>query len=947
MSALGVGGNMARVFWVSGTPDYANAGEKRVVERLLAELPETFVLIPNITVPFASPSMPEEYDVIVVAEDAIFVVETKDWAGRLEFTDQEVLRNGTASKNPYSRTRLKAQKLSSLLKSRINWFGSGGWVEALVVLAREPEALTIAESMHQRIARLGNASAIVGPGSPVIGEKYHGQLKSRADELVAAITGGASKRERRTIFGRFSAGSRIFEQGNLAAWSAKDSLTGEEVVLEVHARPHGLPTPTVNSWKDSRLELFNLMREIGPSADLDGPREAFEHDDGSIVTVWPGREDPLDGYLNAKRDRGESLTSQEARRIIAGYVSALLHLHSNGWILGATPPHNVFVRSNGRGGFAIGGERPSRNADTSGDMRFLAAKIDVVLGVVRDDVLSNLSKALKADDPTDIPSIVFVLAALQNAVELETLLSKGRNDHLRRFDIDRTLAKHPFGSTALAFDKTLSKKVLLKYESQRPAGDWVLREYRTLTHPRLVANPGVARFLAGDSLDGFSYLATEYVDAPSLATAIDAGVFTTPTQIQALAFRLLEVVEGFHPDVEATIALLDQARGELTIEQEDQLAALRDGGIAHNLIEPSNIFLDENRGVVLVDFTRGGRFGERIPQRTANFWPSDLPFEVSDPRADLYAVGGIIKLLLDRLSTTAPKFEANEKSVYEHLRKIAEQATEQNAADRFVSARKFIIALGVESTSVALPEAPKDVWELQQAIDLLVAELKFDEALALCPAGWIETRQSIEAKRALVGRAGQLLLEIDGVTLSHVGRVEIPPGVTGKNIPHEGGEAEVYVVSEPGGGHFEVRVRNALVDGVIEEWVGIEQAVAEPPRMQHAVRALRMNVQREKSGLRWIELSQALLRKNPDYPFQASGKMVTEAKLQAALSSEPVERIFFRFGAEAFGKREEVLSDKSKRRNYLTVAYRNAVHMPAVAHFVCRIMPLYRGFEAD
>jgi hypothetical protein len=107
-----------------------------------------------------------------------------------------------------------------------------------------------------------------------------------------------------------------------------------------------------------------------------------------------------------------------------------------------------------------------------------------------------------------------------------------------------------------------------------------------------------------------------------------------------------------------------------------------------------------------------------------------------------------------------------------------------------------------------------------------------------------------------------------------------------------------------------------------------------------------MNVQRENSGLRWIELSQALLRKNPEYPFQASGKMATEAMLQAALSSEPVERIFYRFGAEDFGKKENVLSDTSKRRNYLAVVYRDASHMPAVAHFVCRIMPLYRGFEA-
>jgi hypothetical protein len=936
---------VAQLEWISGEPKFVNASEKRVVEALARNLPATSVLVPNITIPYPLPNTPEEHDVIVVTEDAVFVVEIKDYAGDLEVTEQHLIKNGEVLSNPHVQSRLKAQKLATRLKERLPWFSSGGWVENVVVLAREPKSLVLDDSMKTRIVRLEELFTILGGRSPLIRPQFHGQLAGRGGEVVEAITGGSRPRDKHVTFGRFRGVTRVLETEQFSVWKGSSILTGEEVVLEVNERPLKFTSQSPVAWKSSKLVHHDLVRQIGVSADLDGPREAFELDNGSIVTVWPRREEPLASFVAKKIEADEKLAPEVARRIVAGYASALLHLHSNGWVLGQPASHNVVVRSNGRGAFVVGGGSPSSGVDTSVDLRYLGTLVETVRRVCDDSVLNKFAKDLAVEDANDLPSLAFVLLALEDPATLKAEQHGRSAGPLARFTIEKALADHPYGRTALALDQTLAKRVVLKYESGRPDGDWTLREYRVLSHPRLASNPGVVRTLSGNTEDGFSHLATEYVEAPNLASLVDAGVYSSPSQIREFAVRLLGVVQQFHPDIAAILTLLDEAGGELDEGQTERLGELRGGGVAHNLLEPSNIYVDDARGPVLVDFTRAGRFGEIIPDRRPEFWPPDLPMTVSDPRADLFAIGSIIRLMTEHPATKARTSTATEQKILEQLEEIARRATSEDPSRRFVDATQFIDAFGV-TTSVALPEPPVDVWKIQQRLDELVGSLRFDEALELCPPEWEETRAAIERKRRLVAVKGTLLLDIDGVTLSHIGRIEIPPGVTGRNVPHDGGEAEVYVVSEPGGGHFEVRVRSATVDGVRDEWVGIEQAVGEPARMQHAVRSLRMNVQMETSGMRWIELSQALLKKNPEHPNQASGKKASEAMLQSALASEYVGSILSRFGAKAFGTRETILSDTSKRRNYLAVMYGDSLHMPAVAHFVCRIMPLYRGLEA-
>jgi hypothetical protein len=225
-----------------------------------------------------------------------------------------------------------------------------------------------------------------------------------------------------------------------------------------------------------------------------------------------------------------------------------------------------------------------------------------------------------------------------------------------------------------------------------------------------------------------------------------------------------------------------------------------------------------------------------------------------------------------------------------------------------------------------------------------VANHQFDEALAMCPAQWEQTRDYILAKKKLVETDGELLLEIDGVRLHFAGSTEIGPGKTGGNDDHDGGTAQVYIVTEPEGGVMEVRVCEAMTEDGQARWVGVEQGLGVPERLNHAVRALRISLYETTDNVFWMELNQAQLKPVGNIVGQASAKLVSEEKLSEPLVPFTARELFTKFGASGFGTREELFGELNKRRGRLAVAFgQNSDHLAAVGHFVSRIMPLYKG----
>ena len=932
---------MAKIVWLTDHPKPVNAGEQRVLDHLTKVLPDSVTLIPNLTIPYMRPEQPEEYDIIAVTPDAVFAIEVKDLAPPVEITEQQMFVNGNPRANPYLKTRIKAQKLKSKLSGQLPWFENGGWVEHLVVLARQPASLLICDAMKSRVVLLEDASKLIGPGTNLVQGRFHGQLNGKEPQIVSAITDGATERIVPVSFKDFVGTSMMFKMDNFEAWRARHMLTEVDVVLEVFHLPPDMPQQQIPQWKRKCLEIEEISRQIGASADIDGPRQSFQMADGTLVVVWPDREtNILRNFLKHASDDGSKLDSTSARKLIEGYCGALAHLHGGGWILGSISDHNLVVRPNGRGAINLGEPVPTRSTETAADLAWLGALVTQVNELVHDDRLAELASGLQAQDANKRISAIIAMAALAGA-DLNSPVRE--RDLLSRFTKTQVVSNHQFGRTLLGVDSQLNREVIVKHESGRPEMSWAIREYRALSMPLVANNARVASSTGGDSVGDASFVAIEVINAPTLASMIDAGVLQDPNKALAVTAQLLDALKSLHPDIQTILELLSKVDGIIDDVTQEKIGQLRENGIAHNHLDPSNIFVHPTRGVILTDLVRAARFGEVIPARSVAYWPANLPSTISNPLADLYAVGS---LLIRMLATTPEGIKASSSAASDlgkHLIDVALKAIDEDPGKRFHSASEFLDSLLSNAVVGAIPTMTDDILMLQQKIEALVNEQKFEEALAICPKDWAVTRERITNKQKLLNTRGIEIWKSGDLALRYIGQSPLGPGSTAANVPHDGGVAEIYHSTDKDGGVIEILVCAAVIDQKIVRWTATGNGFGYPDRLSHAVRSLRISIS-EDNGINHMELMQAQLKKEPKYPNQSTKKMVNKDQLSSPIVGGNADQVFQLFGAKGFATKSELWGETGGHKNYLAVTFPNsATHLPALAHFVSRILPLYAG----
>jgi hypothetical protein len=184
---------MAEIVDIAGDGP-VNDGEQRVLDALVEQLGPEVRIIPNWTV--VHPGNLDECDAIVVTNDAVFIVETKDLAGDVEVEQNEFIYNEKLRPHPYHQTHKKAQRLRSKLNGLLPVFGSNGWVEPQVVFARQPNSLYVDPLMADRFIAIGQVGSMLGSNSPRIHPNQHGRLSGLIDQVVEAITSGGRLRDR-------------------------------------------------------------------------------------------------------------------------------------------------------------------------------------------------------------------------------------------------------------------------------------------------------------------------------------------------------------------------------------------------------------------------------------------------------------------------------------------------------------------------------------------------------------------------------------------------------------------------------------------------------------------------------------------------------------------------------------------------------------------------------
>ncbi|MGB8647862.1 MAG: NERD domain-containing protein [Anaerolineae bacterium] len=77
-----------------------NTGEILVCQHLAQTLPDSYLILSNVTIPDANGNL--ELDAVVLGLAGVYVIEVKDWAGRIEgrFVDRDWKQNGRTVHNP-------------------------------------------------------------------------------------------------------------------------------------------------------------------------------------------------------------------------------------------------------------------------------------------------------------------------------------------------------------------------------------------------------------------------------------------------------------------------------------------------------------------------------------------------------------------------------------------------------------------------------------------------------------------------------------------------------------------------------------------------------------------------------------------------------------------------------------------------------------------------------
>ena len=154
---------MATIRLAAGNEGPVNEGEQAVLAFLAQNLPDNFELHPNLQISVGRADL-VECDIVVLGPDCVWIVEVKDLAGQVKVEEHEFWVNGEPRRHPVAQTRLKAQKI----KSRLALMPELGdvWVQPLVVLAREPAALSIASTMTSFVVSKQRALAVLADPTP-------------------------------------------------------------------------------------------------------------------------------------------------------------------------------------------------------------------------------------------------------------------------------------------------------------------------------------------------------------------------------------------------------------------------------------------------------------------------------------------------------------------------------------------------------------------------------------------------------------------------------------------------------------------------------------------------------------------------------------------------------------------------------------------------------------
>jgi serine/threonine protein kinase len=331
---------MARVIDTPSGGGFVGPFEPAVFERLKKELPNDYLLIPNFQIKQRDHDA-LEYDLVVIAPHAIYVIEEKEWYGRLTGDDQEWLLNQTPRKPPLWLTNTKAKVLKSAL-------GALGNQMAVVPMFIVPDGtqILLGGNWAPHVRNL-NASAAWLKDSARAGHRAS-DISRYHDQIVKVLTGRwiARTRQGRRRVGGYEIVETLFADEQVGEYIAKRAhLDGDPARFRVRTwRLDRTGTPQAVEKRRAIIRRpTEALAKIGRHPNLLPVLQFdFLEDENEFyeVTEW-SEYGTLHGFLhNPERDQ---LTLRERLEIAAGVAAALVEVHAHSLVHRNVCPEAIVV----------------------------------------------------------------------------------------------------------------------------------------------------------------------------------------------------------------------------------------------------------------------------------------------------------------------------------------------------------------------------------------------------------------------------------------------------------------------------------------------------------------------------------------------------------------------------------------------------------------------------